>query len=513
MNWNEVNDAIAGRDIQKLRSLLSGLKGPSRNQYFFEWGGVVRSRPFLHFAASASQNATEMMKILVEAGMDVNIQDHRGRTALHVTVEKLQCDNKDTTIRKVTTLLQLGCNPMVKDGNGRTILHILTRKEFPYDLNGFIDVLIPYIEESKRTSFVNTTDINGRSAISYAIDNCFSPTRMINQLLDLKGDPFVGDTTTGPSILHMLLSRLCGADRNDDVSDDEDDSSIDNEDDTLLTIVRLLGLGCDPVTQDQRGQTSLHILMRNGAEYDFSRVFQALLAFVDESNRISYLNAKDAQGRSAIFYVADWYYSSTRSRMERLRILSQAGADVNMVDDNGRTVLHVAVSSILRSADSVKLVRALVRAGVDGNLQDESGQTALHIALTMKDRFAYRVIKILLKDDRMNINLADREGRTPLHVAVASNGHCTVDSVLLLLKSGAERNRQDRHGQTALHLLSKKSNSSSKSKIVSLLLQHGSDPTIPDSEGYLPLNYLGDPNTFDSTAAFLLLQQMGDIQY
>jgi len=92
----------------------------------------------------------------------------------------------------VTKLLELGCgNPMTQDQLGRTALHLLVRNDSQHYLDGCIDVLVSRVDASQRTSYVNATDSEGKSAIFYASVDYFSISR-VRKLLELHADPFLG---------------------------------------------------------------------------------------------------------------------------------------------------------------------------------------------------------------------------------------------------------------------------------------------------------------------------------
>ena len=61
--------------------------------------------------------------------------------------------------------------------------------------------------------------------------------------------------------------------------------------------------------------------------------------------------------------------------MEMIKILIQAGGDINSQNEDGFTPLHVASMKGL-----VKAINSLIQAGVDVNCQNRIGSTALHVA-------------------------------------------------------------------------------------------------------------------------------------
>lgn len=94
------------------------------------------------------------------------------------------------------------------------------------------------------------------------------------------------------------------------------------------------------------------------------------------------INAIDNNGRTPLFYVAR--YSKTAKTVEALLKL---GADINTRDNNGDTPLFMAAYG----NKNPEVIKALLEYGADVNIRDDSGKTVLEY--TYKN---YRVRKILL---------------------------------------------------------------------------------------------------------------------
>lgn len=94
------------------------------------------------------------------------------------------------------------------------------------------------------------------------------------------------------------------------------------------------------------------------------------------------INAINNNGRTPLFYVAR--YSKTAKTVEALLKL---GADINTRDNNGYTPLFMAAYG----NKNPEVIKALLEYGADVNIRDDSGKTALEY--TYKN---YRVRKILL---------------------------------------------------------------------------------------------------------------------
>ncbi|NDE15748.1 hypothetical protein EBZ80_12545 [bacterium] len=206
---------------------------------------------------------------------------------------------------------------------------------------------------------------------------------------------------------------------------------------------------------------------------------------------------------------------------ELVPLLLRYGADPRLVNDAGDTALHVAAERGRAGA-----VRALLNAHSDPNAVAADGMTALHRAA--RDGHA-DVIAALSAAPGINLDRRDRFSQTPLHVA-AERGHDRAvaallesgarsslrlygdpplhlavrsrspDTVLALLRGGADPRATDRRGRTALHLAAV----NGEAGIVSLLLGHGGDPNAEDERGNTAFHYAtAIPGNEAVVAAFL----------
>jgi len=185
MDWNEIKDAIDACDTKRLATLLSGRKRPAWDDYHESEGdgSVSSSPPFLHTALSVpGRKGLKMMKILVKAGMDINVLDKDGETVLHEFLERYRSD-----VEWLKGLLDLGCNPLVQDRQGRTALHVLVQDHSKNDLDDYVDALLSHVDESQRTSYLNAVDLQGNQPSSThrlitfpfpELNNCLSFTQI-----------------------------------------------------------------------------------------------------------------------------------------------------------------------------------------------------------------------------------------------------------------------------------------------------------------------------------------------
>ena len=159
---------------------------------------------------------------------------------------------------------------------------------------------------------------------------------------------------------------------------------------------------------------------------------------------------------------------------ETVDALLEAGADVHVLDRQGRTVLHRVCSAgfnatgeLLDYRVSIKgrnwtkepqyeqscretlchgLVSTLLERGANVTVADHHGNTVLH---NMADCGYDKVIQTLLKYGAF-VNVVNNEGASPLHVAA---DRCSIKTVDLLLSNGADVDVRNGSKQTALQMV------------------------------------------------------------
>ncbi|ESO02107.1 hypothetical protein HELRODRAFT_188577 [Helobdella robusta] len=103
-----------------------------------------------------------------------------------------------------------------------------------------------------------------------------------------------------------------------------------------------------------------------------------------------------------------------------VKVLLNAGSDVNAISNDFKTALHYACSRSIN-------LNSLINSGADVNLKDIEGNTALHLAASKGN---FQVLEELLMAGA-NVNLLNNQNKNPLHMA-AING--CVKSIDILYK-------------------------------------------------------------------------------
>lgn len=124
--------------------------------------------------------------------------------------------------------------------------------------------------------------------------------------------------------------------------------------------------------------------------------------------------------------------------VEKLRLLIDAGAKVNVADGNGMTPLMYAA----QFGDSSDVLRFLLSAGANREAKDRRGWTPLAFAAAKNG--SVEMVNALV-DAGANIDARARDGATPLLLAL--RGGANRGAVISLLDSGADREAKDLSGR------------------------------------------------------------------
>lgn len=135
-----------------------------------------------------------------------------------------------------------------------------------------------------------------------------------------------------------------------------------------------------------------------------------------------------------------------------------------------------AVLALATKSNFTHIVKLLVDAGVDINWQDKTGETALHIAARFGHVECARLLLEGTADQKADIELTEKLfSWTPLHVACV-DGHLPV--VKLLIDAGVEVNKVDASGWSAREHAALRGHIA----IAELLAKHSPEISSPESE-------------------------------
>jgi len=386
----------------------------------------------LALALSQSGGAAQAASLplsLLERGADPFGPDARGRTPLHLAVANAQ-------IELLQALLARGCDPNTRDRDNRTPL--FAALEHGAEALPLVRALIAYGANPE------AADANGETPLGLALEH--------------------------PAVERWLNWRDWSRPHRPLRATDLPAAAASG---ALATVLRLLELGFPVDTQDEQGASAL--LRACGAGH--RDVATALLeagadATLAARSGVTPLAAAVAARREALVALLLRHHVAADQRLPHeatalmvaaamgypdiAELLLDGGADVNAVDDAGRSALHAAAQFGFENNDSLRARRqfdGLLKRGADINQADREGKTALLLLLGAQlppgsdgDATHIGALVPLLLDAGAKVEHADQRGVTALHACAM---HALLPSARVLLSRGADRHAADAFGRTA----------------------------------------------------------------
>jgi ankyrin repeat protein len=402
----------------------------------------------LHWAAEGGH--TEVAELLLTNRADVNIKDYINQTALYRAIS-------GDHICLVKLLMANNAAVSSRDSDDQTPLHIAALK----NRQGAAALLLA------NGADVNARDDRGRTPLHIAAE--YHP-EIVNLLLangadcDAKTRLLCWAASSGDkSLVEVVLSHNANINGLSDADSTPLHSAVRRGHREVAEL--LLARGADVEARDKAGQTPLHC----AAESNSEEMAKLLIAYGAD------VNAKRKDGETPLSLTLG---ASSGHFME---LMLAHGADVN-AKYGGSTLLHLAASG---RNEIVGLLLG-TRSDVDVNAIDDRRNTSLHLAVF----HGYKEAAELLLARGANVDARNQCDETPLHLAVLKRHHNWDvsrryrDVAELLLANGAEVNAKTNKGSTALHLAAITGDKS----MAELLLSSGADVDAENYDGYSPLS-------------------------
>ncbi|EEP77938.1 predicted protein [Uncinocarpus reesii 1704] len=341
---------------------------------------------------TAQGGSVEVARMLIAAGAGVNTQDYLGVTPLHRAALR-------GSKAMAWLLLENGADPNLKDDDGWTALHGAALQKH----ETLVGILLDKVDNGK--AILEWVSLQARGKKQQALLAKTIATKM-------QGSTVV--TGLREAVQESQIGRL----------------------------QVILEKGADVNGQDPGGWTALMMAAESG--------YTDAVRFLLEEGADA--NIRECGQRTALWYAIN------RVHEPAITLLIEYGADVNA------SVYGVTPTMLAIERGSMAIVKLLLDAGANMDAQDYHGQTALHISALNGQG---EILK-LLAEKGADLTIVDDIGRSPLMLAVNKHQNGLVK---LLLETGAGVEAKAQDGSTALHLATFLGHDS----MVELLLQKGAD--------------------------------------
>ena len=215
-------------------------------------------------------------------------------------------------------------------------------------------------------------------------------------------------------------------------------------------------------SRDQDGNTPLHAAIKRGRLDASSRLLQ-------HPQREILVNEQDSEGRSPLALAALMGLSKVA------RQLIDAGADPGMLDQAHKAPIHLA--ALGSTSGHCCVLALLLSIEQDVNILDGNGNTALHISIASQARLhnpTFDVCEQLLAGGA-DPQIRNKDGDLPIFLALYLLNKTLFSRFLpILLNYGADINARDPVSLSALHIAALHG----EANLVRELIRHGASPNL-----------------------------------
>ncbi|XP_065575026.1 ankyrin repeat domain-containing protein 50-like [Artemia franciscana] len=182
------------------------------------------------------------------------------------------------------------------------------------------------------------------------------------------------------------------------------------------------------------------------------------------------------------------HLAAWRGHTRTVEYLLQAGADINVKNENGESLLHFAALN-----GNTRTVECLLKFGADVNIRNNYGNTPLYLAVSERHT---ETVECLIQSGA-DLNIKNEEGESPLQFA-AEQGH--TETVEYLIQSGADVNIENLEGESPLHFAAVEGHT----ETVEYLIQSGADVNVKNEDGASPLHLSCSTGSYMSQTCILI---------
>lgn len=430
-------------DPEELKSLL---------ELFVDKGADIHDRsPSGNSLLHITTGNPVWLRILLDAGVDANVANSDGCTALHEKLMSVQC---------LSMLAETGKADINKraTSNGKTPLLV--------SLDGYSEeTTLKLIEYGVDCTIV---DKDGNGPLHISLQSYHSKPKVIEALLSAGADLNLRNKS-GKTPLDVMFER---------------NSAV------LDSMNVMIKAGADINTRDSKNGATLLFRMIPGRDFRSDTDYRDAITSLLERGAL--LESRDYEGRTLLHEVIKSQKGPQASFRQpepgpsRFDFLVSLGLDIHDVDYQGNTLLHELcwrINTDSYTKDSLAMLEMLLGLGIDVNRPNNRGRIPLHRLCIKaessrgdKDESLLDLVISRTKD----INVRDKDGIAPLHLAVTVSEYLTKK----LLDAGADPTVETFEGLTPLHLAAR----ARQGNIVGMLLDvlHRLDSDQPPSSLMTP---------------------------
>ena len=417
----------------------------------------------LHIAVN--RRNTDLVTLLLDQDVNVHNVTIDGKTPLHIAAEK----GDETIIQK---LLAQKADPSLKDAPGNTSLHLAVQdtgaaNRYPLAVSYHTCSIKTVQAIIDNGADVNAVNNKGQTPLWLAC--CDGQEAFVATMLDAGADPSIADKN-GDSCLHAAMNGHCSTGAIQKIVDHGAHVNAVNKDETTPLLLAcstaqaesvelLLTIGADANIADADGDTTILNAIEGCCSVN---TMQKLL-----NNGVN-VNITNNTGLTALLKACAYRQTDV------VKVLLEAGADPNIVDDVHYSSLHAAVDGRC----SKHTLRTLIDHGAHIDATRKDGTNALLRACTTGQAESV----MFLLEAGASANITKHNGNNCLHEAII--GHCSAEALQKIVQQGVNVNAVNMEGKTALMLACYAKQADS----IKILLDRGSDPNISDAGGYTSLH-------------------------
>ncbi|KAH9498484.1 hypothetical protein Btru_007628 [Bulinus truncatus] len=459
-----------------------------------------------------------VLRYLYSVGANFSVQDKLERMPLHIAAERGHTD--------LVEFLISHCKATLTDRtqDGSTLIHIASKYGHPETALAFLKKGVPLLMPNKdgaiclhvaammghtavvkaliaKGATVNATTKDGQTALHLAVK--YKKPHVVQALIgsgaqvETKGGEqmetplhIAARTEGGEKCAEMLFKS--GADVNSTRENGETALHVSARYGGLSVLKSLLREGANPMHQSKAGETALHIATRH-CHLD---IVKELQEFVCQKrslhDAITLANQQNAEGEAPIHCAAEIKKSQAHNDFEDtdlVKLILSYNANVAYTTKlNGQSPLLVASEQ-----GHLDIVKILLKNQARVDIFDEHGKTALHLAAEN----GHEQVADMLLYHKAFVNAKSKHGLTPLHLA-ASNGNVTLVK-LLIEKHGATIDALTLAKKTALHMAAQ----NGQKEVCAALIKMNADTNATDVHGQTPLHLAAENNHSDVVKLFL----------